>query len=562
MNILFSLIQEMSVFAVSAYLYSKTPAFRPLTKGFLSPKDTFSVYLFFSAITILGSYMGLPMKDAIANTRAIGAVMSGLLAGPYMGLAVGLTGGLHRYTMGGFTALSCGISTTTEGLIGGLVYLYFKKNNMPDRIFSFKTALLTTMFCELIQMLIILAVSRPEAKAWDLVSDIALPMMAANSVGAGLFVSIFKDSKNTIENYGAEFSKKALNIANKTLTFLPEGLNESSARKLVRVILSETGVGAVAITNRTNVLAFEGIGADHHLPGSVISSEKTLQAIDTGSVIFLDGVNEHYQCSIKTNCPLGSALIVPLKIEGETIGTIKMYEPKNRRFIGFNQSFGEGIAEILSTQLLIAKYEAQKNMLTEAELKLVQAQVNPHFLFNTLNTIGSVLRTNPEKARELILHLSSFFRNNLKRASQVATLSEEIEHVSSYLIIEEARFSDRLKVSISIDDMVKNTPMPAFTLQPIVENSIKHGISNTFSEGEIFITAKAEDGMCVIRVRDNAGSYCAGSSKKTSGIGMNSVDKRIKNLCGDGYGIKISCVEGEYTCVEIRLPIKEISDEI
>ncbi len=555
MNIFFSLIQEMSVFAVAAYLFSKTPAFRPLSTGLLKPLDNVSVYAFFTAITIMGTYLGIEVGGAIANTRAIGAVMAGLLAGPWMGLAVGVTGGLHRYMLGGFTAASCGISTTTEGLIGGLVFLWLKRSGKPDSIFSFKAAFITTFISEMAQMSIILLVSRPYTDAWELVKIIALPMMFANAAGAGLFVSIFKDSKNALDSYGAEFSRKALNIANKTLPVLSKGFNSCSAQTLARVILSETGVGAVAITDRTHVLAFQGIGADHHLPDTPISSENTMQSVRTGEVIFIDGISEHYECSINKNCPLGSALIVPLLLEKEVIGTIKMYEPKNRRFLGFNQSFGEGIAEVLSTQLFLSKYEEQKRLLTEAELKLMQAQVNPHFLFNTLNTIGAVVRSQPEKAKELINHLSLFFRNNLKRSSETATLSEEIDHIRSYLVIEEARFSDRLKVTIDIDDKVKSVTMPAFTIQPIVENAIKHGLSNILGEAKIKIAAYPENGLCIIKVEDNAGMWCT-DGKNSGGIGMNSVDTRIKNQFGGEYGLIVHCIESEYTTVEIHLPMR------
>jgi two-component system LytT family sensor kinase len=556
MNIFFSLIQEMSVFAVAAYLFSKTPAFRPLSTGLLKPLDNIAVYSFFTAITIMGTYLGIEVGGAIANTRAIGAVMAGLLAGPWIGVAVGVTGGLHRYMLGGFTAASCGISTTTEGLIGGLVYLWLRRKGQPDSVFSFKAAFITTFVSELAQMAIILAFSRPYADAWELVKVIALPMMFANAAGAGLFVSIFKDSKNALDSYGAEFSRKALNIANKTLPVLSKGLNSDSAQALARVILNETGVGAVAITDKVNVLAFQGIGADHHLPNSPISSEKTRHSVKSGEVIFIDGISEHYNCTLNEHCPLGSALIVPLILEGEVIGTIKMYEPKNRRFLGFNQSFGEGIAEVLSTQLLLSKYEEQKRLLTEAELKIMQAQVNPHFLFNTLNTIGAVVRSQPEKAKELINHLSLFFRNNLKRSAETATLAEEIDHIRSYLVIEEARFSDRLKVTIDIDERVKNATMPAFTIQPIVENAIKHGLSNILGEAKIKISAHPENNQCVIRVEDNAGMWCAGG-KNSNGIGMNSVDTRIKNEFGAEYGLSVHCIESEYTIIEIHLPMRK-----
>nr|WP_202898557.1 sensor histidine kinase [Limisalsivibrio acetivorans] len=551
----------MSVFAVIAYLYSKTPTFRPLITGSFRTKDYVFLYIFFSALTIMGTYLGIPIKDAIANTRAIGAVMAGLLGGPLLGGAVGLTGGLHRYMLGGFTAASCGVSTTVEGLIGGFVHMYLIRRNESHKVFSFKVAFFTTFISEITQMSLIMLISRPVTEAWDLVRVIALPMIFANSLGAALFISILKDQKNMIDVYGVTFSKKALNIANKTLGLLSKGVKSDTAEKLAKVIHEETGVGSVAITDTEKVIAFIGMGADHHKPGTVISSQCTLRSIRNNEVVFIDGISEKYECSIDEHCPLGSVLVVPLNVDGEIIGTIKMMEPKNRRFLGINKSFGKGIAELLSTQLLLSKYEEQKNLLVKSELKLVQAQVNPHFLFNTLNTIGSVIRTNPEKARELIIHLSSFFRSNLKRTSDISTLREEVEHIKSYLIIEEARFNDRLRVDIQIPEEFMNIRIPAFSLQPVVENAVKHGISSLMGEGVISISAKVGDGKCTITIEDNAGAYCMDKKSKT-GIGMKSVDRRIKNLCGNQYGIDTECSEGEYTRVMIVIPEEGCGDEV
>ncbi len=117
MQLIFSLIQQMSVFMVIAYLFTKSPAFKPLTGESISRQQKIILYFVFTAFSIMGTYFGMPVSDAIANTRAIGAVLAGLIGGPVLGGgAVGFTAGLHRYSLGGgFTAFSCSISTTVEG---------------------------------------------------------------------------------------------------------------------------------------------------------------------------------------------------------------------------------------------------------------------------------------------------------------------------------------------------------------------------------------------------------------------------------------------------------------
>ena len=116
-----------------------------------------------------------------------------------------------------------------------------------------------------------------------------------------------------------------------------------------------------------------------------------------------------YQCTIDPKCKLGSTLVIPL-LDGnnEVIGTIKLYEQKQKLFSSINRSLGEGIGKLLSNQILMARYIVQQNLLVQAELRVLQAQVNPHFLFNALNTISAVIRSDPSKARKLIQNLSKF----------------------------------------------------------------------------------------------------------------------------------------------------------
>lgn len=542
----------MSIFLVVAYLYSKSPWFKPLAGDILRLRQKVYLYFFFSAISLMGTYLGVPIHDALANTRAIGPVLAGIIGGPLLGTAVGLTGGLHRYTFGGFTAFSCGLSTTAEGLIGGLVHCMLARMNRPGFQFDPKVAFLTTAVAEIVQMGIILLTAKPFEEAQALVEIIALPMIFTSSVGATLFMSIIRDQRNIVDRTAARFSAKALSIAQRTLSILSKGFNRETAPELARIIREETGVGAVAITDTERVLAFVGHGADHHVPGDPISSSLTLEAIRENKIVFADGVHTPYACSISESCPLNSVLVVPLHIDHETIGAIKLYESRNRVFHSLNRALGEGITSLLSSQLLLSRYEEHKNLLCMAELKLIQAQVNPHFLFNALNTIISIVRKDPGRARDLLMDLSSFFRKNLKRSSDMSTLEEELEHINSYLRIEKARFEDRLTVEMDIDPALMKLKIPTFTLQPLMENAIKHGISGMLEQGTAKIHACRDGDKAVIHIEDNAGSFHEQGSD--DGLGIKIVDRRIKSLMGQQYGTEVYCVPQRLTRVTVTIP--------
>ena len=558
MTLVLSLLQQLAVYIVIAYLLSKTPLFIPVT--FISGRKSHRIacYIFFSSFCILGTYFGLSIENAIANTRAIGAVMGGLLGGPLVGFAVGLTGGLHRYSMGGFTDLACAISTTVEGLLGGILHLYYLRRGKIDNIFKPLVAFSITLLSEIVQMLIILMVAKPFEQAWLLVQAIAVPMIIANTVGAALFMSIIQDKKAIFEKNYTTFSNKALRIAQRSVGLFSHGFNEKSCKKIADIIYQETEVGAVSITDREKILAFIGVGDDHHACGTVISSEYTLQAIEHGEISYADGYETAYQCSINQTCKLGSVLVIPLlEADGKVLGTIKLYEPKKKLFSTLNRSLGEGLAKLISNQILAGRYIQQKQLLNQSEIRLLHAQVNPHFLFNTLNTISAVTRKDPQKARELIQHLSQFFRSNLKQNIKEVTVKEELDHVNAYLEIELARFAKRLSVEVNVNARLLSLNIPTFTLQPLIENAIKHGTSTLLDEGKLningYLLMQEKQALVVLEVIDNAGNYC-NESKKT-GLGLQLVDKRLKNQYGQQYGLSMSCQTAKYTKATITFPL-------
>ncbi|MGY5513222.1 LytS/YhcK type 5TM receptor domain-containing protein [Vibrio antiquarius] len=555
MELVISLLQQMCVYLVLAYMLSKTPIILPLLSISSRLSHRLICYVLFSGFCILGTYFGLHINDAIANTRAIGAVMGGLFGGPVVGFAVGFTGGIHRYSLGGFTDLACAISTTAEGVIGGLLHVYLIKRNKGALLFNPSVVFSVTFFAEVVQMILLLAVAKPFDQAYELVSAIAAPMIIANSFGAALFMSILQDRKAIFEKFSATFSRRALTIADRSVGILSNGFNTENAEKIARIIYEETKVGAVAITDQEKILAFVGIGDDHHKPNTPISSQSTLDSMEKNDIIYLDGAERPYQCSIAKDCKLGSALIIPLRAGKEVIGTIKLYEPKRKLFSTANMSMAEGIAQLLSSQILYGDYQQQQALLAQAEIKLLHAQVNPHFLFNALNTISAITRRDPDKARELIQNLSHFFRSNLKQNINTVTLKEELAHVNSYLSIEKARFTDRLEVEIDIQPELLDIKLPSFTLQPLVENAIKHGISNMLEGGKVHIYSEAHPQGHLITVEDNAGSF-EPPKENHSGLGLEIVDKRLTNQFGRDASLKITCEPHQFTKMSFIIPPK------
>lgn len=553
-RILVSLIEAMSVFLVISYVYCWSPGLPPLKAEPLRSRSKWNLYLHFTAMTILGTYLGIRLEGgAIANTRAVGAVLSGMIGGPWVGVWVGLTAGAHRVWLGGITAVSGALATAFEGLLGGLVRMRLAKK--PEQLMSWRTAAAVTAVGEIVHQCFLLGLSRPMGVAWPIVKLIALPMIFANTLGAALFMVVLRDRQEVYDSIGAASSAFALTVAKRTLSIMAKGFGTPEvAVEMANIIQEETGVGAVAVTDVDKILAFVGLGADHHRAGQPISTLQTDNGSNGDEALLAEGEHEQFACLASDRCPLASRVVVPLQIDGNLIGTVQLFEPEERRFRVLNRAVTEGIGALLSSQLLVSRYQEQKNLLVVSELKLLQAQVNPHFLFNSLNTVIAVTRTDPERARELLVHLSNFFRNNLKRRKDVSTLEEELNHVSSYLEIEKARFQDRLVVETDIDPSLLGLRMPTFTLQPLIENAVRHGISTTMNEGMARIRAYRKGEQVFIDIEDNAGNYVRPDGDG-GGLGMKIVDKRIKNLLGAEYGITVHCIPQELTRVTVRLPV-------
>ena len=216
------------------------------------------------------------------------------------------------------------------------------------------------------------------------------------------------------------------------------------------------------------------------------------------------------------------------------------------------------------------KLEEQERLLLHARMEALQNQINPHFLFNTLNSVSSLVRFDPDTARVLIIKLASILRRLLRSTDAFVPLREEVEFIDDYLDIEVVRFGrDKLQVVKELDPTSLDVMVPSMLLQPLVENSIKHGLSSKVEGGSIFLRSHVLDGTLVIEVEDNGVGMGSVQLLERptglgggTGIGMANVAERLKVLYGDMARMTVDSHEGKGTLVRLRLPVLETAGAI
>lgn len=557
-QLLIEMLERMSVIATFAFVLSHTGMFRRLVSHQEAFRDRMMLTAIFGFIGIVGTYAGIPVYDALANSRVVGVMAAGLIGGPLMGGAAGLIAGGHRYFLGGFTAFSCAVANLAEGLIAGLIHRYYPVQPIPWWV-----ALVGGIVGETVQMIIILLTAKPYEHALLLVQEIALPMIMINSIGLSIFMLIMKTAKEAQEKIGSERSQKALHIATKTLPYLRRGLTAETAMETARIIYSAGGYDAVAITDADKVLSFVGAEQEHHNPDRVSELTKaTCQVLASGQMFIAQGKAD-IGCSHK-GCKLASAVVVPLTQAGRTIGTLKLYYTRKDAIGSGDIVFANGLAHLFSTQLELTEIDRQAKLTARAELKALHAQINPHFFFNTLNTITSLVRTKPDQARELLIKLGVLFRFTMHKTGKQITIAEELTQVRAYLTIEQARHGDKLAVQEEIDEQAMPYRIPFLTIQPLVENAIKHGLQPKEEGGSIVLRIEDCGNTVAVSVIDNGVGMDITKNHPLhrplgESIGLKNVHERLMGLYGEGLKIKSS--PGDGTIISFSLP-KHIHDEV
>jgi two-component system, LytTR family, sensor kinase len=311
----------------------------------------------------------------------------------------------------------------------------------------------------------------------------------------------------------------ALELLATTLPELRRGLTESAARTVAYELFEKLGYGAVAVTDTHAVLAFVGAGADHHGTGDTPIRPVYESLAQARPLLAPLGIRT--ECGHPA-CPLGAAAVVPLRLSDGPAGAIVAYATAG-------SPLDESAVETL--ELLGEQFSAQLQLseLHSATTTALQAQMEPHFVFNALNTIASFIRTDQERARRLVLAFADHLRSRLARPGEFVTLEEELRHVQSYLDLEQARFGDQLQVTIDAAPDALAVRLPPLLVQPLVENAIKHG--KTERPLHLLVRARVRRGRLRVTVRDDG-----------RGIAREAIERVLEPGVGEGTGLGLANV--------------------
>lgn len=382
--LILDMLERMSLITIFTYVILQTNIIKHLVKEKYDKKDKIVMIILFSILSITGTYFGIYITDnSIANSRSIGTIVAGYLGGPAVGIIVGIVSGLHRYTLGGFTAFACSVSTIIEGIIGAGFRRIFKYKGLNPIV-----AALSAVSAEIAEIIIVFIFSSNLEAAILLEKKIAASMIFINSIGVFLIVMVVDRSKKLVD------------------------------------------------------------------------------------------------------------------------GQVKLVKLKEQNKI--------------------------------AELKALKAQIEPHFLFNSLNVIGAYCRTDADTARDLIYSLSDYFKGVLDIEGDFSTLQEELSLVKAYVSIEEARFLNRLKVEFFVDSTLLHVKFPILIIQPIVENAIKHGILKKIDGGIVKVIVCSKEDNVYVEICDDGIGFENASNSASTGLGLKNVRNRLKLLYGEMYDININ----------------------
>ncbi len=469
----------------------------------------------------------------------------------------------------------------------------------PANLFDYRrNALSETIITTIVALLVLVLV-------YSLLSEDGSIFVTSVAL-AGLVTVAFATIRYTLspDRLRAVQTKSTLSLASRTLEYMRGGLSSENCQEVCGILLPETQAMAVAMTNDAVVLGYAGRYAEAFPIGSPIHTAATHRVLESQTTeVFWSpsaigmrdpseeeakavrrrrkanpAVTEAQQIANKyaaynlgevtigepVSSLIPAGIVAPLVVRGVSVGTLKLYYEAPHLIDETQRAIAEGLAELLSTQLSIAELDRQVELATKAELQALQSQINPHFLFNTINTIASLIRTDPMRARGLLREFAVFYRQTLENSNDLIPLERELQQTERYLGFEVARFGEeRVHTTIEMDDEdLNDVRVPSFIIQPIVENSVNHAMKpegalhikvSVYAEGEDVFIRVSDDGVGMTHEQAMRLIEEAGPSEAGTGIALRNVNGRLHAVFGPGSKVEIDSEVGKGTVVTLQL---------
>jgi two-component system, LytTR family, sensor kinase len=346
----------------------------------------------------------------------------------------------------------------------------------------------------------------------------------------------------------------AIQRLSKAAPELRNGLTEQAAVQSTKQLVQLLNCVAIGITDSSGrLLSWDGKAKEHVQD----FADAIDLAIRNSQREHINHLNLH--CDQRGRCPMRTGMIVPLIIEGEVEGALIVVGGlDSKRLI----RAADEVAQFLCIQLELAKLDESKQRLAEANVRMLRAQISPHFLYNALNAISSLIRTDPEHARTLLQEFADFTRYSFRATGHFTTLADELRNIDRYFSIQSQRFQDRLNVRIKIAPEVLSVVVPFLVLQPLVENAVQHGILPKQGGGTITVVAQDNGTEAVISVEDDGvgmdadrlmadlrEAHLAGTH-----VGIGNINYRMRQVFGEEYALMVETAPGAGMKVILRVP--------
>jgi len=379
-----------------------------------------------------------------------------------------------------------------------------------------------------------------------------IALLSGSAIGVVLTLGVllawrYARGSRELGSDGEHATYRTLHLASQAAGNLRGGLDSEEVSRAARHLRALLGCDILAIADAGGAIVIDGPGESFREVAASIAAR--MAAASRTQVVPVRG---------QSGRDNSYAIAAPIVTDGLVAGMVIVFATSRRAPL--IRATGE-VAAWVSAQLRLGELDASRAALAEAELRALRAQISPHFIYNALNAIASFITTDPGKARELVLEFADFTRYSFRRHGDFTTLAEELRSIHSYLLLERARFGDRLEVTLQIAPETLSTVIPFLSLQPLVENSVRHGLERKEGGGRITISAEAAGMNVQITVEDDGAGIdpdaveaLLGGSGGADHIGLRNVDSRMRQVYGDAYGLVVETNVGAGTLVRLLVP--------
>lgn len=532
----------ISLFLLLLLMICRTTFFRQAITAKEFTRQQIGIFIIlFSVIGLCGTYWNVRAGGGIINFRAVGILLGGFVGGPIVGTAVGTIVGIHRaFFINTDSAFIHGGLSIIQGIAAGFLS-YRLKNHFHNLWFW---SFLYSFILEFLFWIFFAFLTWPTTTTYTVnFFHLSLPIIATNTIAVSIFYLAMEFFIHQRDSEKTQTTKSTFNAVITLFSTLHDGFKSFSVARVTEIMTTSlpTLIWAAILYNdqiytRTNYKD----DADKNQGDAEIAILKLQHSLPD----------------------LPHLITLPVKYKGKVVGSIFAAKSKGDTFTKTGTEFLHGICHILESIYESEKLKEEENLLAEAEIRALQAQINPHFLYNTLNTISYYIRSDPETARKLIQYLSDYFRHSLNNPSKLIPLSEELHVIECYTELERARFGDRLQIEYDFPkDKLDDIMVPPLLLQPLVENAVVHGIFKRPEGGQIKAGLIEHKDHYKIYVYDTGVGIARAKRKRLlrdhkrrDHIGLINVHQRLMSLFGERSGLHIISREGRGTLVFTNIP--------